>query len=235
MLGPVKCRDLDHPVLVSLETLVPKDNVYRQLDKALDLSFVREWVKECYADGGPADRGVQVGDPVTDKGEIESGVEIAVEVVEWDEGFKRHGHAAGEVTGPQWTEHGEAFEETSSGTWCIRPTPTPRRVGEHRGPLHHGRGIEGGAGVGAHAALHAAAAACRTPQQADLPSIRVHDLRHTAATYLLSIGTHPKVVQEMLGHSSITLTMDRYSHVLPAMHRQVANEMDALFPVQETG
>jgi transposase len=52
MLGPIKSRDLDHPVLVSLETLVPKDNVYRQLDKTLDLSFVREWVKECYADGG---------------------------------------------------------------------------------------------------------------------------------------------------------------------------------------
>jgi hypothetical protein len=52
MLGPVKFCDLNHPVLVSLETLVPKNNVYRRLDKVLDLSFVRDWVKECYAGGG---------------------------------------------------------------------------------------------------------------------------------------------------------------------------------------
>jgi transposase len=52
MLGPVKSRDLGHPVLVSLETLVPRDSLYRRLDKTLDLSFVRDWVKECYADGG---------------------------------------------------------------------------------------------------------------------------------------------------------------------------------------
>jgi len=52
MLGPVKVRHLHDGVLVSLETLVPKDNIYRQLDKALDLLFVRDWVKECYADGG---------------------------------------------------------------------------------------------------------------------------------------------------------------------------------------
>ena len=52
MLGSVKMRDLHHPVLVSLETLVPQDSFYRRLDRALDLSFVREWVKECYADVG---------------------------------------------------------------------------------------------------------------------------------------------------------------------------------------
>jgi transposase len=52
MLGPVKTCDLARPVLVSLEALVPKDNVYRQLDKMLDLSFVRNWVKDCYAEGG---------------------------------------------------------------------------------------------------------------------------------------------------------------------------------------
>ncbi len=68
---------------------------------------------------------------------------------------------------------------------------------------------------------------------ADLPLIRVHDLRHTAATYLLSIGTHPKKVQELLGHSSIMLTMDTYSHVLPAMHQEIANRMDRLFEVRE--
>jgi transposase len=52
MLGPSKVCDLAHPVLVSLEALVPRDNLYRRLDKALDLSFVREWVKDCYAECG---------------------------------------------------------------------------------------------------------------------------------------------------------------------------------------
>jgi integrase len=64
---------------------------------------------------------------------------------------------------------------------------------------------------------------------AGLPDIRVHDLRHTAATLLLTRGVHPKVVQEMLGHSTITLTLDTYSHVAPALHREVAAHMEALF------
>jgi transposase len=51
MLG-TKSRDLDPPVLVSLEALVPANHHYRQLDAQLDLSFVRDWVKDCYADGG---------------------------------------------------------------------------------------------------------------------------------------------------------------------------------------
>jgi integrase len=50
-------------------------------------------------------------------------------------------------------------------------------------------------------------------KRARLPSIRFHDLRHTFATVLLSGGTHPKVVQEMLGHANISQTMDTYSHV----------------------
>jgi len=53
---------------------------------------------------------------------------------------------------------------------------------------------------------------------AGLPAMRFHDLRHTAATLLLSKGVHPKVVSEMLGHATITLTLDTYSHLLPAMH-----------------
>src|SRR5215212_9482084 len=54
-------------------------------------------------------------------------------------------------------------------------------------------------------------------ERADLPRIRFHDLRHTCATLLLSRGTHPKIVQEMLGHANISMTMDTYSHVLPDM------------------
>ena len=52
MLGPPKRRDLDRPVVASLEVLVAKDNLYRHIEKVLDLSFVRDWVKECYAERG---------------------------------------------------------------------------------------------------------------------------------------------------------------------------------------
>lgn len=69
----------------------------------------------------------------------------------------------------------------------------------------------------------------RALQKAELPAIRVHDLRHTAATLLLTQGVHPKVVQELLGHSTITLTLDTYSHVAPALHVEVATRMNALF------
>ena len=65
--------------------------------------------------------------------------------------------------------------------------------------------------------------------KADLPRIRFHDLRHTAATILLSQNVHPKVVQEMLGHSSITLTLDTYSHVIQGIQKEAANKMDEVF------
>ena len=52
MLGPSKSRDLNRPVVVSLERLVPPDDFYRHLDAVLDLSFVRSWVAERYADRG---------------------------------------------------------------------------------------------------------------------------------------------------------------------------------------
>ena len=62
--------------------------------------------------------------------------------------------------------------------------------------------------------------------KAGLPPIRFHDLRHTAATILLCKGVHVKVVSEMLGHSSIALTLDTYSHVLPHMQTEAAAAMD---------
>ncbi len=62
--------------------------------------------------------------------------------------------------------------------------------------------------------------------KAGLPRIRFHDLRHTAATLLLLQGVHPKVVSEMLGHSSVSLTLDVYSHVLPDMQRDATLALD---------
>src|SRR6185503_19780996 len=62
-------------------------------------------------------------------------------------------------------------------------------------------------------------------RRAKLPEIRFHDLRHSAATILLGMGIHPKVVQEMLGHSNISKTMDIYSHALPTMQREAVNRL----------
>jgi integrase len=63
---------------------------------------------------------------------------------------------------------------------------------------------------------------------AKLPRIRIHDLRHICATLLLAQDVHSKVVQEILGHSQISLTLDTYSHVLPHVGREAAQQMDAL-------
>src|SRR5206468_6039314 len=62
-------------------------------------------------------------------------------------------------------------------------------------------------------------------KKASLPRIRFHDMRHSAATLLLSMGTHPKVVQEILGHSNIRMTMDIYSHVLPSMQKDAMTKL----------
>lgn len=60
-----------------------------------------------------------------------------------------------------------------------------------------------------------------------LPRIRFHDLRHSHATHLLANGVHPKVAQERLGHSSVGITLDLYSHVLPGMQADAAARVDA--------
>jgi|SRR5450759_320708 integrase len=67
--------------------------------------------------------------------------------------------------------------------------------------------------------------------KAELPIIRFHDLRHTTATLLLIEGVHPKVVQELLGHSTISLTMDLYSHVLPTLQQDAAQKMNKIISV----
>jgi integrase len=63
-------------------------------------------------------------------------------------------------------------------------------------------------------------------KRADLPAIRLHDLRHTCATILLMVGKHPKYVQELLGHASINITLDTYSHVIEGMDGGLADAMD---------
>lgn len=63
-------------------------------------------------------------------------------------------------------------------------------------------------------------------KQASLPDIRLYDLRHSCATLLLSAGENPKVVSERLGHASIVLTLDTYSHVLPDMQQGAAEKLE---------
>ena len=64
---------------------------------------------------------------------------------------------------------------------------------------------------------------------ANLPDMRLHDLRHSCATLLLAQGVNPRVVMETLGHSQVSLTLNTYSHVLPALQRDAAARMDSIF------
>ena len=63
-------------------------------------------------------------------------------------------------------------------------------------------------------------------KRAGLPQTRFHDLRHTCATVLLGRNVNPKIVSEMLGHASIAITLDTYSHVLPNMQSEAAKAME---------
>lgn len=72
---------------------------------------------------------------------------------------------------------------------------------------------------------HQHAKVCRA---SGLPRIRLHDLRHSFATLMLAAGVNPKIVAEMLGHTSVTITLDRYSHVLPDMQRDAVERLSRL-------
>jgi integrase len=63
-------------------------------------------------------------------------------------------------------------------------------------------------------------------KQADLPQITFHDLRHTCASLLFQRNVHPKFVQELLGHASVAITLDTYSHMLPGMGGEAAHAID---------
>ncbi len=62
--------------------------------------------------------------------------------------------------------------------------------------------------------------------RAKLPDIRFHDLRHTTASIALSNGVSPKVIQAMLGHANISITLDTYSHLLDGMEESAADGLD---------
>lgn len=70
-------------------------------------------------------------------------------------------------------------------------------------------------------------------KELELPYIRFHDLRHTSASLMLSIGVHPKVVSERLGHSSVTITLDTYSHLLKNMQSDAAVGLSNLLSKKE--
>ena len=65
-------------------------------------------------------------------------------------------------------------------------------------------------------------------RKAGIDGIRFHDLRHTHATMLMKQGVNPKVVQERLGHSTISVTLDIYSHVVPGMQERAALQFDEI-------
>lgn len=65
-------------------------------------------------------------------------------------------------------------------------------------------------------------------------TLRFHDLRHTAASLAIHAGAHPLLVSKMLGHSSVQITLDRYSHLMPNVSEALAEKLDALFVAAET-
>jgi integrase len=74
---------------------------------------------------------------------------------------------------------------------------------------------------------HKRAVAAALP--ARLHGIRFRDLRHTAASLMIQAGGHPKLISSALGHSSISITMDRYGHLWPSMHEALAAQLDAVY------
>jgi integrase len=72
-------------------------------------------------------------------------------------------------------------------------------------------------------------------KKAGLPHMRFHDLRHSAATILMAMKVPVKVIQELLGHSNITVTLNVHGHVLPSMQDEAMDKMEQLFGKDEDG
>ncbi len=101
--------------------------------------------------------------------------------------------------GSLWQDNGLVFPTTTGTTTSGTTTSGTNLLGRHFKPLL---------------------------KRAELPAIRLHDLRHTCATILLMAGKHPKFVQEMFGHANISITLDTYSHVIEGMDGGLADAMD---------
>ena len=72
-------------------------------------------------------------------------------------------------------------------------------------------------------------------KEAGLPHIHFHDLRHSAASILLCMGVNVKVIQELLGHSDISITLRTYSHLLPSLQQEVVKTWNEVFGEDEKG
>lgn len=119
------------------------------------------------------------------------------------------------LVGPEWQEHGFVFT-TERGT----PLDGARRSFER---------VMETAGIGELGPEPQKPRSGPTPKRSFKPAFRIYDLRHTCATLLLLAGESLKVVSERLGHATITLTADTYSHVLPTMQRAAADKLDEMF------
>lgn len=143
----------------------------------------------------------------------------------------------------QPTQHGLVFEEPKtqrSRRTVVLPAFVRRYLDEQRedqqarrvelgdGWQEHGLVIERGDGRPFNPDTLSAGWA-RFLRTKELPPVRFHDLRHAHATLLLLQGVHPKIVSERLGHASVGITLDIYSHVLPSMQAEAAEAFDALF------
>jgi integrase len=126
---------------------------------------------------------------------------------------------------PQRATHARSRRNPArSQTTPIRRTREARRSleGSRTDVLHPGR-HPSEPQQHPHPFLQAAGQTCGPP-----PNLLFHDLRHTFATLMLKGGEHPKVVQEMMGHATINITLDTYSHVLPDMQDNAADRLGAL-------
>jgi integrase len=104
---------------------------------------------------------------------------------------------------------------------------------EHLAGLWQAQGLIFASGVGTPINRHNLLHRSFKPllEKAGLPhSVRFHDLRHTCATLLLGKSVHPKLVQELLGHSNVSITLDTYSHILPGMSNYAATVMNDTLP-----
>jgi integrase len=69
---------------------------------------------------------------------------------------------------------------------------------------------------------------------AGVPGLRLHDARHASASFMLAAGVHPKIVSERLGHASVNITLDTYSHVLPGLQAAAAEALDSVLADRES-